>query len=153
MAERWYFDTGIFVTPILRNLPPDIVAACLEWQRRARDGGIEAVTCTLTWDEVAWIAGKPRKDARYDPERAAEAGRLLLQLPGLRFEPVDRGIVEEAERIVASHRLRPRDGIHAAAALALADARIVTVDPDFDPLSGAEGIGLHVTRLAAAAGR
>ncbi len=144
--ERWYFDTGIFVTPILKNLDNDVIAACLEWQRRARDGEIVAITTTLTWDEVVYVVG--RAEGAYDATKGAEAGGRLLQLPGLELGPVDLEMVRQAQQFVSTHRMKPRDGIHAAAAMALAESRIVTIDSDYDVLGGPGGAGLRINRLS-----
>jgi hypothetical protein len=76
-ARLWYFDTGVFVTPILKNRPQAIVDACLAW--RWHDGGRSGDL--LTWDEVA------PSPAVFLPStaRASEAGRLLrLSVAALR---------------------------------------------------------------------
>jgi len=126
----WYFDTGVFVTPLLRNHSDAVVASCLDWQQRAAAGAITVVTSALTWDEVTWVAGRRRATA-FDFTAAALVGKRLRTLPGLSWAAVDEKVLDLAGRLLAEARLRPRDAIHAATALMHANGRLLTLDGDF----------------------
>lgn len=128
-TRRWYFDTGVFVTPILKNRPQAVVDACLAWQRRAHDGEVEAVTSHLTWDEVAHVAGRVPKP--FDRARAAEAGRLLRACQWLRFVAIDEMVIARAQALLARAGNGPRDCVHAASALLHAGGNLVTLDSGF----------------------
>lgn len=130
-AERtWYFDTGVFVTPMLKNHSDSVVSSCLDWQQRAAAGVIAVVTSALTWDEVVWVAGRRRATA-FDFAAAALAGQRIRALPRLTWVPVDGKILEVAQRLLAGAQLKPRDAIHAASALVHANGRMLTLDGDF----------------------
>ncbi len=124
--DRYYIDSGVFLVPMLKSREQSVVAACLGWLRRVADREVQGVTSWLTWDEVTFVAG--RAGGGCDHARAAEAGDLLLRLSNLTFLPVDEDIVRSAQGLL-SH-LWPRDAIHASAALAGAQGRLVTVDRD-----------------------
>ena len=123
---RWYIDTGVFVTPILKNRPQPVINACLEWQRRAASGEIEAVTSYLTWDEVAHVAG--RVPPPFDRARAARFGQALLDCDWIDFVDVDDVIVAKAQSLLTRAGTGPRDCVHAATALLRTDGRMVTLD-------------------------
>ena len=95
-----YLDTGVFVTPLLRNREPAVVAACEDWLRCVARGEFEAVTSYLTWDEVTHVAARVPKP--YSHERARRASALLLGLGNLRFMPVDEAVVKTAEPLLSS---------------------------------------------------
>lgn len=73
--ESFYLDTGVFVTPLLKNLPASTIAACERWLLRLAFGDVAGVTSCLTWDEVTHVAGSVPKP--YDHARSAKAGSLL----------------------------------------------------------------------------
>lgn len=145
MMERLYVDSGVFITPILKNLGQPTVAKCEQWMDRIARHEVAACTSYLTWDEVTYVVG--RGPGPYDPRRAAAAGELLLQLDGLDFLPVDESVVRTAQALFASLGLRSRDLIHGASALLHAGGRILTVDSDFGRVD--HGTGLLVTLVEA----
>lgn len=133
-ADRWYLDTGVFVTPILKNRSKAVIDACLEWQRRAHAGEIEAVTSYLTWDEVAHVAGRVPKP--FDRARAAEAGRILRASTWLCFVEIDEKVIARAQEFLTHVGNGPRDCIHAASALLHATGKMVTLDSGFSSADG-----------------
>jgi predicted nucleic acid-binding protein len=147
--EAYCFDAGVFLTPLLRNRAPEVVAECGAWVARIERGEVDACTSCLTWDEVTWVAGRAGA-GRFDVARATEAGRRFLALPNLRFVPAEDGVIRAAQDIMARTRVRPRDSIHAATALRYAAGNLVTVDSDF-VTSSAPGLvsGLHVVLVPA----
>ena len=144
--ETYYFDTGIFVTPILKNLDPAVTNKCRDWLTRVAAGEIAACTSFLTWDEVTWVVGKA-KGTPYEAESAMRAGKLFLGLLNLQFVPVELEVVEKAQDLLQSMHLRPRDCIHASSAILKASGNLVTIDSDFgkDPSRTAEaGLRVHL---------
>lgn len=144
-AQECYFDTGVFVTPLLKNRPQSVVDACLDWLRRVARGEVLAITSYLTWDEVSHVAGRAAGGV-FDWVRAREAGRRLLDLTNLSFVPADGKVVEQAQSLLHRHKLKPRDSIHASSALLTADGRMVTLDFGFRTKVPSE-VGLRLTEL------
>lgn len=146
---RWYLDTGVWVTPLLANQPKAVIDACLAWQRRCATGEIAGVASTLVWDEVTFVAGR-RRGLPFDFAAAAYAGALWRALPGLTVVDVNAEVLDLAQLLLQRHRLKPRDCIHAAAALIRAEGRLVTLDGDFPQHLALPGLApLVAIRLAA----
>jgi predicted nucleic acid-binding protein len=149
--RSYYFDTGVIVTPLLKNREPSVIDACLKWLERVALGEVHAVTSFLTWDEVTWVAGKA--GGSYERNRAIKAGELLLSLSNLEFVPVDEGVTRGAQAMLAQFGFRPRDCIHAASALLHSGGELVSLDSGFlkEPaLSSAAG--LNVTCIVPSSG-
>src|SRR6266851_9403853 len=91
----YYVDAGLFLTPLLKNQPANVVTSCEDWLRRIATGATQACTSWLTWDEVTYIAGRI-KGTPFDHTRAAEAVRKLAAFPNLRFVAVDDVVVTRA---------------------------------------------------------
>lgn len=123
IPEVAYFDTGVFVTPILRNRSESVVSKCLEWQRLMKAGTVRAITSYLTWDEVTYLVRR-----HISSDAAAQTGRKLLSLENLEFAPVDGNVMEVAQMVFERWRTKPRDAIHASSALIKAAGTIVTLD-------------------------
>jgi len=89
--------------------------------------GLDAKTCCLTIDELAWVVLK-----RIDNETAVKACKAVLALRDLDIVSVEYGdawnMVESMERI----GLRPRDAVHLAVMKRLGEEMIVTEDIHFD---------------------
>ncbi len=144
--KRYYLDAGIFLTPMLKNLDPATVRACENWIKKVAAAEIIAVTSYLTWDEVAWVAGRAVKGAPFDRNRARDAAAALLGIPNLQFVPVDETIINEAGNLLDS--LAPRDSIHASTAILHAAGNLVTADSDFfSSRSRAAGLVIHPVRV------
>jgi predicted nucleic acid-binding protein len=141
MAAEYYFDSGVFVTPILKNRETSVIRECLEWQRRMATHDIVAYTSYLTWDEVAYVAG--RATGAYSRSFAAKAGELFLALTDLRFVSVDDRTIRRAQAILRDHGLRPRDSIHASSSLIHAGGNFVSLDADFKIKAPLIGLTLH----------
>jgi len=103
-GEIWYLDTGVFVTPMLKNQPPAVIEACKRVLERVALAEFNAVTSALTWDEVTWIAGKRQKGDAYDAGRAAKAGALLLKLSNVSFIELDQEVLDEAQALLDQQR-------------------------------------------------
>ncbi len=144
--DVWYLDTGIFVTPLLKNKEPQIIQECRIWQERVKNKQIQALTSYLTWDEVTYIAG--RASGAYNPQKAEEAGSLFLVLPHLCFIAVGDDVVRKAQSLLKQFGWKLRDCIHASSALLYASGNLVTLDSDFwERSERLSTIGLKVVDL------
>ncbi len=144
MAETVYIDTGIFVTPLLKNQPEGVIQRCTEVLESVARMSVHAVTSALTWDEVTWIAGRPAKGLPFDSARARTASELFLRLTNLEICPVDRDVLAHAEALLAATRLKPRDCVHATTAKLHGADRLVSIDGDFSGLEAAIGLPVEV---------
>jgi len=136
-----YLDTGVIVTPLLKNREQAVIDECLVWLERVARGEVRALTSYLTWDEVTWVAG--RASGAYDRQKAIVAGRLLLGLKNLEFVPVDEQVVQRAQGLLTTFGFKPRDCIHASSALLHAGGELLTLDSGFAkelPRSAAAGL-------------
>jgi predicted nucleic acid-binding protein len=125
-----YVDSNIFIYPAIYDpLSIPEAATATARLREIASGAIEACTSTLTWDEVTWVVRR-----LFDPGRAAAQGASFLRLPNLKLLKVDGETISEAQSIVESHDLKPRDAIHAATALTNGIHRILSFDHDFDAI-------------------
>jgi predicted nucleic acid-binding protein len=134
-------DTSVIVTPFLKNRSADVIARCDAFLDAAAQRGEPVATSWLTWDEVVWSLG--RSAPQFDRRRAAELSDALLQVEFLRFLPVDRATIELAASLFARSSSRPRDCIHAAAALRHCAGQLVSLDSDFSSQALA-AVGLTV---------
>jgi predicted nucleic acid-binding protein len=136
-GERAYFDSGVFLTPVLKNQPEDVIDQCISWQERIARGETLGVTCYLTWDEVTYVVRKT-----VGADEAAEVGDRFLNLPGLRFVEVESETIYLAQQFLSKFNVKPRDSIHASSAILHGGSKIVTVDvsrSDFRKLLDDEG--------------
>jgi predicted nucleic acid-binding protein len=127
--KRCYLDTGVIVTPLLKNRDQSVIDECLDWMARVSRGEVRALTSYLTWDEVTWVAG--RASGAYDRQKAIIAGRLLLGLKNLEFVPVDEAVTRKAQELLTHFGFKPRDCIHASSALLHAGGELLTLDSGF----------------------
>lgn len=107
------------------------VAATPE-QQRARDAMDKhdaIVVSALVWDEVVWAATRIR-----GKEAANVMGQRVLDLPGLHMVNATRAHAKAAQKLLVDHKLRPRDALHVATALAEGCDGILSIDSDFDEL-------------------
>ncbi|HEX8820663.1 MAG TPA: type II toxin-antitoxin system VapC family toxin [Archangium sp.] len=125
----YYLDTGVIVTPLLKNREQSVIDECLGWMERVARGEVRARTSYLTWDEVTWVAG--RASGAYDRQKAIVAGRLLLGLKNLEFVPVDEDVTRKAQELLTTFGFKPRDCIHASSALLHAGGELLTLDSGF----------------------
>jgi predicted nucleic acid-binding protein len=88
---------------------------------------IDARTCCLTLDELAWAVMR-RKDAR----TAANACKTALSLRDLHVVPVGYGDMWAMAREMEALGLRPRDALHLAVMKRLGEKSIVSEDIHFD---------------------
>ncbi|MEX2706861.1 MAG: type II toxin-antitoxin system VapC family toxin [Candidatus Freyrarchaeum guaymaensis] len=131
-----YFDSNVFIYAVIysKAVPQAtearVILECTE------KGLVKAYTSTLTWDELVWVVRKTlgRRDAE-------DKGRMLLQFPNLKFINVGESTILQAQKLVERYGLKPRDAIHAAAALDK-NLTMVSDDTDFDVVKGLKRISI-----------
>lgn len=129
-----YLDASVFVFAALAtDKLGDASRHILENLRK-----VDAKTCCLTMDELAWAVLK-----RADVSTAAEACRAVLMLKDLDIVPVEYGDMWEMTRGMETWKLKPRDGLHLAIMKRLGEKSIVTEDPHFDKV-GVKRIPINV---------
>src|SRR5439155_22607898 len=111
-----YADAGLFLVPMLyEDRVPGAASAARLLESVAR-GTWKVSTSTLTWDEVVYVV---RRLLGVEDSIAKGAG--LLVLPNLTWLRVDLAVLRRAADLYQSLQMRPRDAIHAAAALEAGD--------------------------------
>ncbi len=121
-----YLDSNIFIGAILVADKKGI--ACKSILDAVLDGGLRAMTASLTFDEVVW---KLRSAIGYDI--ALTSAEHLLETP-LIIAPVDGRTIKESLEIARQFALHPRDAIHAAVMKMNGLQELCSTDPDFDPV-------------------
>ena len=116
-----YVDTNVFIHAIQGN------SSAIALLNDIAQGKIEAATSCLTWDELIWVLrrGLPL-------EKANLQGRKFLSFPRLIFLPVNQETISQAQRLMESFHLKPRDAIHGACAIISGIKEIISDDSDFD---------------------
>ena len=126
-----YADAGAFLLPVLHSerLPP--AAAAARFLQAMAAGDRSVTTATLTWDEVVYVVRR-----LLGPEDSIAKGQELLALPNLKWYRVDLAVLRRAAGLYQSVPMRPRDAIHAAAALEAGEKEILFEDRVFDRVPG-----------------
>ena len=120
-----YLDSNLFLNPILYS---DAKAErCKRIIKEILQNEGEIVTSVLTWDEVTYVVEK-----KLGKIIAIKEGKNFLSFPKLKIFDVNKNILIRAQKIVEKYRLKPRDAIHAATALASGCTEIISDDSDFD---------------------
>ena len=123
-----YLDANVFLYAMLYSTETQPKAKeAKEILHKIETGSLPAATSTLTWDEVVWIVSKTisRNDG-------IAQGQKLLGFPNLEFINVDENVLAQAQRLMNTYKLSPRDSIHAASALSRKIKTIISDDEDFD---------------------
>lgn len=123
-----YVDSNVFLYPALYEAGSDPYAkAATRKLNEIAAGSTTASTSWLTWDEVVWVVRRTvgRTEAQLQ-------GRAFLDLPNLNFLDIDFEVIEKAQDLLQSYLIKPRDSIHAAAAIVNGIEEILSEDPDFD---------------------
>lgn len=133
-----YLDANVFIFPIIYDVSMKEASVSKDILLKISEGTLEAATSSLTWDEVTWIVRKT-----LGTEYAEKEGKKFLEFPNLKILTVNEEIIKEAQRIMKSHQLKPRDSIHAACAIKNNIKEIISDDPDFDKVSELKRIKLE----------
>jgi uncharacterized protein len=126
-----YADAGLFLVPLLHGdrVPPATSAA--RFLESLARGARKVSTATLTWDEVVYVVRR-----LLGPDDSIAKGAELLAFPNLMWLRVDLAVLRRATELYRSLPMRPRDAIHAAAALEAGEKEILSEDRVFDRVSG-----------------
>jgi predicted nucleic acid-binding protein len=128
--ELAYVDTNVFLYPVLytKDVDPRVRKAD-EILVRIAKGELLAYTSTLTWDEVVWAVRKTM-----GKNEAINQGQKLLGFTNLQFISVDEKILSQAQTLISTYYLKPRDAVHAASAISRKLETIISDDQDFDEI-------------------
>lgn len=124
-----YIDSMLFIYGAINT--DEIGEKTREVIKEIRKGKEEAITSTLTYDEVFW---KVKKEKNH--EQALKIGKSLLKMNNLRFQRVDNKILWRAQDQMKRYKLDPRDAIHLACALKKEVYAIISEDKGFDRVKG-----------------
>ena len=111
-----YADAGLFLVPMLYDVRVPAAASAARLLESVARGNRKVSTSTLTWDEVVYVV---RRLLGVEDSIAKGAG--LLAFPNLTWLRVDLAVLRRAADLYQSLPMRPRDAIHAAAALEAGD--------------------------------
>jgi len=118
-----YLDANVFVFATLaKDSLGDASRRILENLRR-----IDAKTCCLTVDELAWVVLR-----KVDIATAVKACKAVLSLRELDIVSVEYGDMWNMVEFMQKFRLKPRDAVHLAVMRRLGEKTIVTEDVHFD---------------------
>ena len=128
MMETYYIDSNVFLHPILYDseLNPEAQLA-KNFLQKVIQKEFNAITATLTWDELVWIIRK-----KFNRDMANEKGKEFLIFPSLKFCPISVEILHQAQKLSSKYEIAPRDAIHAACAIHEKVTAIISFDEDFD---------------------
>jgi predicted nucleic acid-binding protein len=119
MPQAVYWDAAAFHAFFAEEVIEGVrrVDACAAILNDARDGLILIYTSAITYTECVRIRGKPKLTAENEGKIAT-----FFQHKFLRIVTCDREIGERARHLCWDHEsLHPRDAIHVASAIGLAD--------------------------------
>ena len=130
-----YADAGLFLLPVLHVEQVPHVAAAARFLESLARGARRVSTATLTWDEVVYVVRR-----FLGAEDSIEKSRELLAFPNLAWLRVDLAVLRRAVELYRSVPIRPRDAIHAGAALEAGEREFVSQDRVFDGVPGLERV-------------
>ena len=134
-----YLDSNVFIYPVLANEETESKARLSKRILiEVAEGGTEAATSLLTWDELVWSVKKV-----IGTGVAKTEGEKFLRFSNLKLLNVNHEVMVEAQKIIGKYNLNPRDAIHAACAIKNNVKEIVTDDPDFDKVTELKRIRLE----------
>jgi predicted nucleic acid-binding protein len=122
-----YLDANIFAYAAMNNEKKGYNSR--ELLNRIIDGKEKGFTCTLTWDEVVHAIWK--KEGR---EKAVMEGKKMLELDSINWIKITKEVINTAQEIMEKTSLKPRDAIHAAAAISNNIIQFATDDSDFNKI-------------------
>ena len=134
-----YVDSNIFIYPVIYDKSVEKKAlSARNILVKIAGGLLEAATGALTWDELTWVVRKT-----LGIKIAIDQGKKFLEFPNLKILPIDEKVIKTAQKIAERYKLKPRDSIHAACALANGIKEILSDDPDFDKVEEIKRIELE----------
>lgn len=131
-VEPIYWDSDAFLGWL--QVETDKAPLCAGTLKRADLGEVVIFTSALTIAEVLWMRGAPMI-----PQDKADIVRKFFRRSCFRVRNVTRSIAENAQDLVWTQNIRPKDAIHVATALDAHAAALETFDDDLLKKSGAIG--------------
>lgn len=135
-----YIDANIFIYPVIYD--EAIEKRALTAKNiliKIAEGTLKSATASLTWDELTWIIRKT-----LGIKVAIGEGKKFLDFPNLKILSRDEKVIKEAQKLVESYNVKPRDAIHAGCAIKNKIKEIVSDDPDFDRIKEIKRIELEM---------
>jgi len=123
-----YVDANVFIYPIIYD--ETIGRRVLNAKNiliKIAEGTLKSATASLTWDELTWIVRKT-----LGMKVAIDVGKKFLEFPNLKILSIDEKVIKEAQKLVESYNVKPRDAIHVGCAIKNNIKEIFSDDPDFD---------------------
>ncbi len=131
----FYIDANVFLDAILYD--DDKALKAKELLVKAAEKEESACTSVMTWDEIVWISRR-----FLGPEKSRAEGKKFIEFPNLEIISVDAIIIQEAQRLMDTCGLKPRDAIHAASAISKGIRKIASNDPDFEKVKELKRINI-----------
>lgn len=128
-VELIYWDSDAFLGWL--QAEPGKSELCAGTLKRADQGEVLIFTSALTIAEVLWMRGAPMI-----PKGKAEILRKFFRRSYFRIRNVTRKISEDAQDLVWTQNVRPKDAIHVATAL---DAHVAALETFDENLLGKTG--------------
>lgn len=117
-----YLDANVFVFAALAKDSMGDASRRILSKLRA----IDAKTCCLTLDELAWVVLK-----KVNNETAVKACRAVLALKDLDIVSIEYGDIWMMTELMTKFQLKPRDALHLAVMRRHDEKTIITEDPHF----------------------
>ncbi len=131
-VELIYWDSDAFLGWL--QAEPGKSDLCAGTLRRADQGEVLIFASTLAIAEVLWMRGAPMI-----PQEKAEIVRKFFRRSYFRIRNVTRKISEDAQDLVWTQGIRPKDAIHVATALDAGVAALETFDDELLKKTGLVG--------------
>ena len=131
-VELIYWDSDAFLGWL--QAEPGKADLCAGTLKRADQGEVLILTSALTIAEVLWMRGAPMI-----PQDKADIVRRFFRRSYLRVRNVTRAVAENAQDLVWTQGIRPKDAIHVATALDAGVAALETFDDELLKKSGTIG--------------
>ena len=122
-----YLDSNVFIYACLSA--DEIGERSRKLLKGVEDGGVEASTSALSFDEITWAVKKYR-----NPDQAISAGEAFVNMPRLNIVPVDESVLRSSLDLMRRYEFDPRDSIHTASAILCRADTLISTDRHFDRL-------------------
>ncbi|PIN75481.1 hypothetical protein COV18_02920 [Candidatus Woesearchaeota archaeon CG10_big_fil_rev_8_21_14_0_10_37_12] len=116
-----YLDTNVFILALTGNKKAKQILLDVASQE------IDGATSCLTWDEFIWILRK-----QFKRSNLLEESKKFLNFPNLRILDITSNTLQKAHSLVELYELKPRDVIHAAAAIEHNITDFISDNDNFD---------------------
>ena len=131
-VELVYWDSDSFLGWF--QAEPGKADLCAGTLKRADQGEVLILTSALTIAEVLWMRGAPMI-----AQDKADIVRKFFRRSYLRIRNVTRAVSENAQDLVWTQGIRPKDAIHVATALDVGAAALETFDDELLKKTGIIG--------------